>query len=214
MPKLGNNIEAIRHTGKIIGREYHWADSGMALIVTKAQGKTWYRRFKRDGRLYWYKLGDWPAMPYKVARKANDEVSAKLLLGINPTAERLKNRQESAAIIKARDAKVTFAEAAANYLSAKTKTVSHGYATNIRCWINSANKVLGRMEIKDIGIVELKKALKGVDNTPRVARAKFGSIRPGDSAESGHPIRLNPATLNSVESGQLGWLGEIALQSA
>jgi integrase len=66
---------------------------GLALCMTAAGAKVFYRCGRVAGRYHRVRLGRWPAVTVEAARKAALQLGGQIAAGANPVAERRKDRQ-------------------------------------------------------------------------------------------------------------------------
>lgn len=174
MPKLGKlDPEKLVHSQGKKGKDFYWLEDGLALAVTPAGGKSWYRKYTKDGKAVWQKLGDYPALTRKMAEKRNAEVSLKLLNGVDPLAEKRGNESASRVTL----GEYSFKQAARLYLDLKKPDVTQRYYYKLSSWINRLNTSIADVLIRDLDMVILRDAFNSIGMKPRAARANFWTVK-------------------------------------
>lgn len=69
------------------GRKKYADGGGLSLLVSPAGSKVWYLRKRVDGKEQMISLGPYPAVSLADARRAAEEVSARLVMGLPPKEE-------------------------------------------------------------------------------------------------------------------------------
>lgn len=149
-------------------RPYKRADAGGLYLEVRPTGaKLWrfkYRFFGKDNRIA---LGAYPEVRLAEARQLRDEASRKLRDGIDPLAER--KREKLVAQFKAAN---TFGDLAREYID---KSVAEGraQATTVKAnWLLDQLKPIAHMPVADIKPVEILAALKKIE-----AHGKYETAR-------------------------------------
>ena len=108
-----NRLSA-REVATITKRGWHADGGGLYLQVSKSGGKSWVFRYKRHGRAHVMGLGPTHDVPLKHARSRAQECRQKLLDGLDPMAERTRERMEARL---ANAMTVSFDDCAAGYIA-------------------------------------------------------------------------------------------------
>jgi integrase len=144
----------------------HNDGNGLYLKIKDSGTKSWVLRYKRgvrdDGkpRSYFMGLGPYPAVTLAEARKKADQGRAQLRDGINPVEER---RRLAPVAPKA----VTFAEAAARYISAQ----QHGWRNekHVYQWPQTvqeyAGGIIGSVDVAKLGTDDVLRVLEPIWTT-------------------------------------------------
>lgn len=99
------------------GRKKYADGGGLSLLVSPSGGKVWYLRKRVDGKEQMINLGKYPAVGLADARRAAEEVSARLARG-------LPAREEPRLV-------VTFGKVTEEWLSIQAAKLMPGYARDI-----------------------------------------------------------------------------------
>lgn len=165
MPKIAKELSAIE-VGRLKAPGLHAVGgvAGLHLQVKEAGARTWVLRIMIGGKRRDMGLGGFPTVPLAQAREKAREARATIEKGIDPIAQRTAARSALAA---SRGAAVTFAEAARQFITAKSpewKNAKHGQQ-----WTNTletyAFPVVGKLACTDIALPHVLKILEPIWTT-------------------------------------------------
>lgn len=128
---------------------YYLDGAGLHLQVSKTGSKTWVYQYTRNGKRREMGLGSLLALPPDAARRLADEARGVLASGADPLEKR---KADKAAAALAANSVRTFAECAADYITAHKDGWKN--AKHIDQWTNTlrtyAEPVIGKLSVADV----------------------------------------------------------------
>ena len=159
-------------------KEYKLFDGGgLYLSVTPEGGKWWRLKYRFDGKEKRLSLGTYPDTSLKAARAKRDSMKADIAAGIDPAAERKKDKEvEAVERIKSEN---TFEKVARERLEKVKHSISEvHYARQLNAFKNDAFPLIGSQHIDDVTAPDLVALLNRMSerDANESARKLFYSI--------------------------------------
>lgn len=136
-------------------KEYKLFDGGgLYLTVSHRGGKWWRLKYRFDGKEKLLSLGTYPVTSLKAARAKRDSMKADIAAGIDPAAERKKDKEaEAFERIKSEN---TFEKIARERLEKVRHSISEGhYIRQLTAFKNDAFPLIGSQHIDDVTAPDL-----------------------------------------------------------
>jgi len=174
MPLTDAKIKALKPKD----RSFKIADfDGLFLLVTPKGSKLWKFKFRFGGKENRLSFGKYPYVTLQQARQKRDEARSLLARGIDPAAERKKDKAEQLA-----QSEHSFANFAAKYRDKLVKEGKSEETIKKKDWLlGMANADFGNMPINDIGAQTVlatlrKREEKGHYETVGRLRSTIGAV--------------------------------------
>lgn len=150
---------------------YRILDAERLYIEVRPTGtKIWRFKFTHNGKEGTVSFGEYPAVSLQDARKLKDEAKAKLAKGLNPSAEKKKEKLEQQVL-----ANNTFKAIAEEYVTEQMKYKSESYVARFKdCMQKDIYKAIGHMPVNEISSAHILAVMK--NTVKRVNESvKFGT---------------------------------------
>lgn len=180
-------------------KQYKKSDSdGLYLLIHPNGSKYWRMKYILFGKEKTYSIGKYPDISLSHAREARNEAKRLINKGIDPTQDRIRQKQEVE-----KQATGTFKKIALQWHQHKTKY--DWKANNSREILSAMERELfphiGSMPVKDITTRTLKRVLKRVENRGSLEllrKLKQWCVNIFNLAIEDEHIQHNPATVITI----------------
>lgn len=201
-------IQALKPSGRVFWQSVKSPHGGgLAIRVSTGGGRSWYVRYRHDGKQDAVNIGTYPTMHLKEARDKHEEVRRLLADGLNPKAVQ---RSRQAANTAAWDMDALFAKWIASYAKTPTSRTKRPPSQRVAeqtawRWSHYLKGRIGNLLVGHIDTKTIKSTVAEVadQQSREQARKCLSMLRAMlDYAEAKGHIEVNPA--QGIEPSKIG----------